>query len=392
LDTVFLDGISTPTFEYERDSGNFTRLDLELDFFKNETEFTLVGETETYTLTLGYDMQTQFVSDDCGPRYILSNLNVLSHNFPDDSIRVISRSPSTNGGTHIEVYRCPHPDTIVIALKQLTLNPNTATQSSRALSANFDNITVNGTTQGYVGRRAATVYLPVDLSAAGPKASTYTFNFADGFGYEQPQRSLQVNYNVVETERYSTCGIQRFLSGLSIVSEAAPTAFDSVRLITDVDGEPVTTLSDPASTNIEVFRCPVTNLIQMSFRERTSITSTRADSLFINGITTDYNAEVYYAGDSVSVVQLPLNLNANSTTFSIDYKNSEITDIQVKFDYTRTTRDYYRNACGDNQVVITNLTQTALQNVTIPTSGRAIQYPPVNNVNIENNVDEDDTD
>jgi hypothetical protein len=137
-------------------------------------------------------------------------------------------------------------------------------------------------------------------------------------------------------------------------------------------------------TNLEVFRCPITNIMQIAFRENiTGGVSTRTDTVEIASIKTDYNATVYYEDSRVATVQLPLNLNANSTTFTIDYTGDDAAkpDAIITFTYIRDRRDYYRNACGPDQVVITDLTTNFAR---AGFNSRSIQYPPVTNVTITN--------
>ncbi len=385
-DTIQVTSVKSDENELVEGDTLISGIVLPADFFKEETQFSFSGPDGDSYVKVGYSIKTQFVSEDCGPRYILSDMKVLDHDLPDDSVRVLSKTPGRAGGTHIAVYRCPHPDTLGLIFKQLLLNPTQTTQSSRVLGADLDNITTEDGTVLYAGKRRASVHLPVKLDPGTGRTMTYTFNFADDFGLDVPQRILKISYDAVATQRYRPCGVQTFVS--KILPDLNATTFDSVRLALNTDEEPQNILADPIVTNLEVFRCPVTNIIQLSLRRTgTSSTSTLADPRTLNGITTDYNAEIYHAGDSVSILQLPLNLNANSTTFSIDYKNTGIADTQLTFTYTRQTRDFYKNACGDNQVVITELAlQPAATNVSVPV--RSIQYPPVTNVTILNAVSE----
>lgn len=381
-DTLKIYGVTTGNIRFsDYDTANVTGVVVPLDFFKDQTDFTFLGLDQDYNLSLGYTKKTQFVSEDCGPRYILADLNILGHNFQDDSIRLVSRTPSRNGGTHVEIFRCPHPDTLGVVFKQLLLNPTQTTQSSRAISAKLTKVSSNGT-DIYTNRTLTTVYLPVNLSTIGEDVeATYTFNFADTYGFETPERTLKISYTTENVQRYRPCGVQTFVT--DILPDTDGSTFDSVRLTLNADLEPLNALTDPVTTNLEVFRCPLTNIAQFAFREETGPTSTRADTLELNGITTDYNETVYYENAKASIIQIPLNLDANSTTITIDYKSEALTDLTFTLTYTRATRDYYRNACGDNQVVITGLTQTpAVTQLRAGTT--SIQYPPVTNFNIVN--------
>jgi hypothetical protein len=63
-----------------------------LNYFKQETTYVFTQADVVDTLQLSYKAQPQFVSVDCGERYVLSELEIVSHTF--DSVRVLSRVPS----------------------------------------------------------------------------------------------------------------------------------------------------------------------------------------------------------------------------------------------------------------------------------------------------------
>jgi hypothetical protein len=75
-----------------------------LNYFENETTFLFDRPDRTDFLRLGYTSQVQLVSEDCGERFVLSNLHVLESSF--DSIRVISSNPAKEAGTNnIEIFQ-----------------------------------------------------------------------------------------------------------------------------------------------------------------------------------------------------------------------------------------------------------------------------------------------
>jgi hypothetical protein len=63
-----------------------------LNYFKQETTYVFTQTTVVDTLQLSYKAQPQFVSVDCGERYVLSELKIVYHTF--DSVRVLNRVPS----------------------------------------------------------------------------------------------------------------------------------------------------------------------------------------------------------------------------------------------------------------------------------------------------------
>src|SRR5690606_23043742 len=161
LDTVALFGIESKGLRFPvADTALATGVELELNIFENQTEFTFIRPGQTNHLTLGYQLQTQFVSDDCGPRYLLSNLQMIESDFAD-SVRIVTKTPSRRGGRHVEIFRCPHPDSLGVSFRQLTFNPAQTTQSSRYVSPVFDKVLVDDAVEFHANKRAATVYLPV---------------------------------------------------------------------------------------------------------------------------------------------------------------------------------------------------------------------------------------
>lgn len=82
----------------------FSRLNLPLHYFQDEIVYLFQEEDTLRFLRLGYKSQAQFVSEDCGERYVLSDLRVLEHNF--DSVRLIVDVPSRQSGTiHLQIFR-----------------------------------------------------------------------------------------------------------------------------------------------------------------------------------------------------------------------------------------------------------------------------------------------
>jgi hypothetical protein len=77
---------------------------LPLNYFEDETTFYFEDPDTIRFLHLGYISQAQFVSVDCGEKFVLSALKVLEHNF--DSVRVLSDAPATQANSsHLEIYQ-----------------------------------------------------------------------------------------------------------------------------------------------------------------------------------------------------------------------------------------------------------------------------------------------
>ena len=81
-----------------------SRVILPLNYFVDETAFFFQDAGTAHVLRLGYVSQAQFVSENCGEKFVLSGMRVLEHNF--DSVRVLSDVPTSEGGIiHIEIYQ-----------------------------------------------------------------------------------------------------------------------------------------------------------------------------------------------------------------------------------------------------------------------------------------------
>lgn len=104
-DTVsfVLAGIEEPPLVFHSDT-LLTRLIMPLNYFENETTFFFEDAESHKILRLGYTSQAQFVSENCGEKFVLTNLRVLEHSF--DSVRLLIDVPSNDGGgIHIEIYQ-----------------------------------------------------------------------------------------------------------------------------------------------------------------------------------------------------------------------------------------------------------------------------------------------
>lgn len=365
------------------DTSVTTGFDASLDFFQNQTEFIIQRANGPDTLILSYQSQTQFVSEDCGPRYILSDLSVMPDGFSGDSVRVVNRTPSRSGGRHIEIFRCPKADTLGITFKEFTLVPAQTIQGSRNVAVVLSSVVMDNGTILYPDT-ASTIHLPVNLTE-GASVTHYTFNFAGDYGWDMPTRNLGITYELGTDDRFEApCGILNSVTDLDLSEHT----FDFADFTRDADGVIRNQLYDPIESNIEVFRCPQTNLVQLMFRA-TDGTITRGDSVGISAITLDYTPEIFYADTWTNVVRLPLNIAASSTVITIQYgSGTEDTNRPTEtftVNYTRTDRNLYRGNCGGTQVVITGLTVTNEDDsVSVLTDN--IQYPPVNNIAILNAI------
>ena len=104
-DTVSLAGLGTvdPLLIFSGDT-TISRLYLPLNHFVDETSFFFENAEGIEVIRLGYVSQVQFVSENCGEKFVLSGLRIMEHSF--DSVRLISDTPTREPNTtHIEIFQ-----------------------------------------------------------------------------------------------------------------------------------------------------------------------------------------------------------------------------------------------------------------------------------------------
>ena len=105
-DTVSITAIATvspPVLFFGGDT-TLSRLFLPLNYFQDETAYLFENADGIDTLRLGYISQAQFVSENCGEKFVLSELKVLEHTF--DSLRLVSDTPTREAAAiQIEIFQ-----------------------------------------------------------------------------------------------------------------------------------------------------------------------------------------------------------------------------------------------------------------------------------------------
>jgi hypothetical protein len=342
------------------------------DRFQNSLHIEMVSGSDVKTIDLKYSVKAQFVSEECGPRYIFSDLDLINHNFA--RLDIVNITPGRDASAlNVRIYRCPKADTIGLSFFQLTL-PKTGAASSRAISVKLDSITVDGLTNFYQNRTVSSVELPVNIQST---QTSYSFSFADNFANGENIRGLSVNYDVVSEARFEACGVQSFVENLEL-GNAVGTPFDYATIFIDNDGDTSNVATDPATNNINIYRCPPTNIVQLAFLNETGL----ARSKKIISISTDYSAEIIYNDTTLSRVQLPLNTAANRTTFTIVLE--DVTEaITLDYTWSLPSKDVYPegSTCGSNNIV-KDLSE-GVDNINVTVIETAVLYPAVTNVNLE---------
>jgi len=359
-DSTLLKGIGTPPANIFRPS--FSAI---LNYFENQVDLLLQGEKKDNYLSLGYTVKNQYVSEECGSRFVLSDLTVVDHDF--DSVRIVNGKPApVEGGTNVEIYRCPHADSITIDFSLLSVTSNGISiqnRSSKNISHGFTKVTDSVGNELFSGR-AATLHLPVSLSK---EQSTYIFTTAEG------QDTLTVGYRLTTEHRYRPCGIQTFVDELRIINHT----FDSLSFGLNKDEEQQRTLADPHQTNVRIYDCPQIqlNLLKVNFESSEGTSK----NVLIKGVRADhFTGNLLAAPATVATLNLPVDLESDISTFYIEYEDKTDT---LSVSYTRTPATLF-SSCEPKLLIQELSLNKELPTATVISTARSLQYPPVTNVEI----------
>ena len=359
-DSTLLKGVGTPP-----DTIFTPSISAILNYFENQAPLPFLGEKKDNNLSLGYTVKNQYVSEECGSRFVLSDLTVLEHDF--DSVRIVNGTPfPTAGGTNVEIYRCPHADLITIDFSLLSVTSNGISirnRSSNNISHEFTKITDSVGNELFSGR-AATLHLPVSLSK---EQSTYIFTTAQG------QDTLTVGYRLTTEHRYRPCGIQTFVDELRIINHT----FDSLSFGLNSDLEQQRTLADPHQTNVRIYDCPQIqfDLLKVNFESSAGV----SESVLINGVRADhFSGNLLNEPVTVATLNLPVDLESDVSTFYIEYEDKTDT---LSVSYTRTPATLF-SSCEPKLLIQELSLNKELPTATVISTARSLQYPPVTNVEI----------
>ncbi len=196
-----------------------TSVNLPLNLYTNSTTFVVEAGGQMYDLKLDYTSKAQFVSEDCGAKYVITGLRAASQTF--DSVRVASSTPKSQDGpgTNIEVFRCPNTSRIKIRfISQVTI--------SKIETGYSDPITGSATP-------VSTILVPLNTTES---QSSVKFTFADG-----TTKDLVLNYDREFDTLFGACGEQVIISELTVTSHTFTAATVRRKAI-----------QDPNQTNIEI--------------------------------------------------------------------------------------------------------------------------------------------
>lgn len=324
---------------------------LPLNFLQNQTSYNLVDLLGANSFRLVYESRAQFVSEDCGERFVLSNLQMEDHNF--DSVRIINAIPSgriTSNNPNIIVYRCPVLNYVSVAFRQLYTDTVALgypmDRILNAVSADYDVDLFYGNTA------LNAVTLPVNDAST---STNFNLHFAEGTS------TLTLNYDVTPVDLVNVCGTQGLVNNLS----AASGDFDIVRVLRD-------SLQDPPVTNVALLRCPDTDVLRIDFQ---TAGGNNAD-VYIKEITADYTPYVFYNDVTLSTVDLSLNPLSDTTIFTLDFQDSVRT---IKVGYARAAETLHGECDQTRFSEIGVLSDFAAAPEVVSPS---IQFPPETNIEI----------
>ena len=191
------------------------------------------------TLLLGYKSQIQYVSEDCGQRYVFNDLKPVSSTF--DSVRVFDATPGYTASTNLVIYRCAKPDVGGVKFK----TKSGTTESELILSVN--NVEPDFTSEIRPFQSEASFYLPLNKAS---DTTTFKFNMTGG-----EVENLSLSYTrLTRRSPIQDCDSVTFFSKIKIIA----TSFDttSTKLINTAPSNSVlksTNTKDPAIINFEIF-------------------------------------------------------------------------------------------------------------------------------------------
>ena len=175
-----------------------------------------------------------------------------------------------------------------------------------------------------------------------PYASETSFLFS---GYYAPadapgpelllEKALNLSYLARVQFVSEDCGERHVFTDVAVPS----TDFDSVRILNSVP-------TNPTTTNLELFRCPRTNLVYVDFLSDVIVKTISVREL---------SGTLFTVNDTISSILLPLVQERDTTTFDFVYANEATRTLMVS--YRTTTRQRFE-FCGE-QTFIDRITNVA---------------------------------
>jgi hypothetical protein len=236
VDTVTfarVDVTGTQLTVFDEDTVVLTNLSVLVDYTATSSLIKVKTFERITDIELGYRVQGQFVSESCGPKFLLSELKVLNSNA--DSIAIANATPGAGG--NVNVYRCPRTNYLLLAFRELEdgeLRRDTLTLAEKTADFNYTKL------YAYSG---ALSFIRLTLNLAS-NATTHTFEFEDG-----ETKFITFNYSRADKMILPSCGVQTVIDDIRIVNSN----FSRSELIIDTRLKR-DSIYDPPIINFQVVR------------------------------------------------------------------------------------------------------------------------------------------
>lgn len=217
-------------------STSLSAVSFPLDFNSTQQAFEIEDVERTRSFEVTYKIQSQFVSEECGARFLFSDLSATSQN--GDSLRILSSTPGGNA-SHIALYRCPRTNVVRVAFRQI-VKENIVRDTITILSTNADDLATYLPIQFYkVTGKLSSINLPLDLTS-----NTTQFIFEVGTEI----KTMTFTYDRVTDEVFERCGAQTFITNLQLVSDIGTVeSIESTKYKSD-------SIYDPPKINFAIFQ------------------------------------------------------------------------------------------------------------------------------------------
>jgi hypothetical protein len=211
-----------------------TAVRLPVDFTATAMSLSLSDQLKERSIDIGYTVQPQFVSEECGPRFLLANLTASSPS--GDSVRVVNAT--LGGSANLFVYRCPRTNIARLAFKEVTDEGTNRKDTVTIASTSLDFNTLNlYSTTGSL----SFINVPLNLEADNTQV---VFRFSD-----VRSDTIVFSYERVQETRYKICGPQTFIRKLKVVSPD----LDRIELPTKIRYK-ADSIYDPPRVNFEIIQ------------------------------------------------------------------------------------------------------------------------------------------
>ncbi len=151
--------------------------------------------------------------------------------------------------------------------------------------------------------------------------------------------NVLMSYESIAEFESVDCGPRFVFSNLNILNHS----FDSVRVINS-------TPTTPVGVNIEVYRCPIPNLVKVGFRQLLANDNADGDELaeLIKGASLDYLPLVFYPNSELPSLVFPLNPNSTTTQITFDNAENGLASISLSYDFQAQS---FFAVCGEQNFI-----------------------------------------